>query len=464
LQFVQIRGVFCLDSEDVETVKKLLVLLVLIGVVLVSGAYWFNHNRSGSNGDDGITYANVLWGNLTETVSATGILQPEQVFAVGSPLSGKVVEFYPNTDANGIVHEGDPLLKLDDWLARETLDKARAALQMAESGVKMAVADRDGAALKVKHLREVMTEGVGFKRELEEAEFKLKASEAQVALARAKLQEANVAVKQAQFGLDQTVVRVQTTPGKEKSSPATRAFVILESKVVLGQFIAPPASAQLFTLASDLGQMQVHAQVSENDIGKMKIGLDATFSVYAYPDDLAQFRGKVRDIKPMPNSVHGAVFYDTLVDTANQRDPGTKEWMLRPGMTASVDLILRRHQNVWKMPTAALSFQPEDKRLSEASRALLARWEERPEHDDWKPVWVHDSGIKVRPIFVRIGGKSASGDSGIQEGDYTEVFEWDPDLTPRPDPKLQSTFPRVITAATPITRPSIFDQPNLKVF
>jgi len=445
-------------------VKKLLVLLVVTGLALVSGAYWFNHKRIGANGEEGITYASVQWGDLTESVSATGILQPERVFAVGSPLSGRVVCVYPDADVNHVVHEGDPVLKIDDHLARENLYKAEAAIHMAQAAIKMAEADRDGAKQKVAHLRDMMRDGVGFRRDYDEAQYKLKTAEAQIELAKSKLEEAAQAKKQAQFGLDQTIVRVQTMPERDKSTSPKAAFIILERKVVLGQLIGPPASAQLFTLASDLGQMQVHAQVSENDIGKMKVGLDVSFSVYAYPDDSGRFRGKVRDIRPMPNNVHGAVFYDTLIDTVNQRDPLTGEWMLRPGMTASVDVILRRHKGVWKMATAALSFQPEERRMSEWGREKLDRWQEQSSHEDWKPVWVHDTAGKVKPVFVRIGGKGAGGDTGIQEGDFTEVLEWERDLSPRPDPKSPSTYPRVVTAATLLAKPSIFDKPNVKVF
>jgi HlyD family secretion protein len=445
-------------------VKKLLILLVVTGLVLVSGAYWFNHKRNGANGEEGLTYASIQWGDLTESVSATGILQPERVFAVGSPLSGRVVYLYPDAEVNRVVHEGDPLLKLDDHLARENLDKAEAAIHMAQAAIELAEADRDGAKQKVDHLKEMMRDGVGFRRDYDEAQYKLKTAEKQIKLAKTRLEEATEAKKQAQFGVDQTIVRVQTTPERDKSTSAKAAFIILERKVVLGQLIGPPASAQLFTLASDLEQMQVHAQVSENDIGKMKVGLDVSFSVYAYPDDSGRFRGKVRDIRPMPNSVHGAVFYDTLIDTVNQRDPATGEWMLRPGMTASVDVILRRHKGTWKIPTAALSFQPEERRMSELGREKLDRWQGQSSHEEWKPIWVHDTAGRVKPIFVRIGGKARGGDMGIQEGDFTEILEWEHDLSPKPDPKSASTYPRVVTAATLLAKPSIFDKPNVKVF
>src|SRR5262249_19022515 len=148
-------------------------------------------------------------------------------------LSGKVVYIYPEAEVNHIVHEGDPLIQLDDQLARETLERAEAAIHMAEAGVKLAEADRDGATQKVENLKKVMQEAVGFRRDLKEAEYKLKTAEAQISLANAKLEEAKLARKLAQFGLDQTVVRVQTTPDANKTTSVKPAFIILDRKVVL---------------------------------------------------------------------------------------------------------------------------------------------------------------------------------------------------------------------------------------
>jgi hypothetical protein len=231
---------------------------------------------------------------------------------------------------------------------------------------------------------------------------------------------------------------------------------------VPGQLIGPPASAQLFTLATPLERMHVHAQVSENDIGKVRQGLAARFTVYAYTEDEARFAGKVLEIR-QPTNVHGAVFYDTVIDVANQRDPKTKEWRLRPGMTAAVDIILRKHSQVWKVPTAALSLQLDETYQSEAARAKLAQWQGRKDHDDWKPVWILDPQGKPWPIFIRIGGRNASGETGIEDGQLAEVLEWEPQGDVKPDPTNRATYPQVITAA-PAVRKRGFIEPNVKVF
>jgi HlyD family secretion protein len=445
-------------------VKKLIVLFVLVAAVFIAGAFWLNHNRNGSAADEGFTLASAEFGNLTESVSATGLLQPNQVIAVGSELSGRVVEIYPEADVNQVVEEGTPLLRLDDEMAQIKLQQAQTAIKLAQANVETARAARDAAQLKVKRLQD-LDPSVGLRKELDEAEAQAKAARAAVRSATVKIQEAQDAEKAARYGLELTTVRVRVDPGtKSTSLSQRRRYSILERKVVLGQLIGPPLSAQLFTLASDLGQMQVHVQVSENDIAKMRKGLAASFTVYAYSEEGIRFRGKVLEIRPMPTNVHSAVFYDTVVDVANERDPKTREWMLRPGMTANVDIILREHKNVWKVPTAALSFQLDEHYESDAVRQRLAEWQVKKGADDWKPVWALDGQGKPWPVFVRTGGKNGAGEPGITDGQYVEVLDWDPELMPKPDARVSSSHPRLITGAPPAGKKSLFDRANVRVF
>jgi HlyD family secretion protein len=446
-------------------VKKLLAVLTLIVAAIAGGAYWFGHAHSGLTGEEAYTLAATQHGVLTETISATGLLQPHEVVAVGSELSGRVVEIYPGADVNKVVEEGAPLLRLDDRKASIELEQARIAVHLAQANIEAAQAARDAANLRVKRLNALPAE-VGERRQVDEAEMQLKAAEATVAAAKVRVEEAQNAVKLAQLGQDLTIVRARSEPHDGVRSASQKPhFTILDRKVVLGQLIGPPASAQLFTLASDLGQMHVHAQVSENDIGKMRVGLEAVFSVYAYSEEDGKFKGKVVEIRPMPTNLHGAVFYDMLIEFANERDSKTDEWKLRPGMTAAVDVILRRHLDVWKVPNAALGFPLDEFYQSEEAKEKLARWQQKNSNDEWRHVWIRDAQGKPWPIFVRTGGKNAVGETGITDGQLTEVLEWDPDLKGKLDPKTPATFPMVITGAPPVTKKGFFDQtPNVRVF
>src|SRR5262249_25534796 len=146
-----------------------------------------------------------------------------------------------------------------------------------------------------------------------------------------------------------------------ESSPSQgrREFLVLERKAQEGQLVGPQAGP-LFVLAGSLEQVEVHAQVAEGDINKVKPGLAAVFSVTGFTDEEVEFQGVVKEIRPLAANLKGGVYYATVLQVANRRDPVTKDWLLRPGMTASVDIIRREHKDVWKVPSAALNFQLED--------------------------------------------------------------------------------------------------------
>src|SRR5207248_5958843 len=110
------------------------------------------------------------------------------------------------------------------------------------------------------------------------------------------------------------------------------------------------------------------------------------------------------------------VFFTTVVDVENRKDSATGGWMLRPGMTASVDLITRSRANVWKVPTAALNFSLEEAYQTPAAKARLEQWRHRSDPEDWRPIWVWDEARKCCwPIFVRIGGLK-DGQPGLKGG------------------------------------------------
>src|SRR5947199_5940684 len=111
--------------------------------------------------------------------------------------------------------------------------------------------------------------------------------------------------------------------------------------------------------------MDLVAQVAEGDIGRIRVGLRTTFTVNSFPD--FTFAGHVTQIKPVPATVQGAVFYSVVVTAENIKDPSSGEWRLRPGMPASAEVILRTHEKVWKLPVAARAVRFEPVRMSDAA-------------------------------------------------------------------------------------------------
>ncbi len=433
--------------------KKLLILLLLLGASLAGVAYWIS-GRPGESKGAAYTTRPVEFGTLVETVSATGIVQPRQLYPVGAEAAGRVVEIA--ADFNDEVEEGAVLLRLDDQAPRQQREQAVTAIEAARIGIKQAEAQRDTAQ---KMLEREQTRPPELKRDIEVQVLanQLAAAEAALDGARNKVKQAQQALTLADIVLSKTVVRAPILSGHadgsavgklsdaESPSRPRRKFLVLDRKVSLGQTIGPILQGQLFTLAGDLDVVQVEAQVAEGDVSKVAKGLPADFTVASYSEADLHFAGKVSDVRLLPVNDRGAVFYKVILEAKNERDPGTGRWRLTPGLTATVDIIRRQHDGVWKLPVMALSYQPDEAKLSESARDKLRRWQERKDHEHWKPVWVVDNGAPW-PVFVRVGGTSASGESAIRDLSYAEVLEWDPDLAVKPKADVPASHPQVIIA------------------
>ncbi|MBI3780991.1 MAG: efflux RND transporter periplasmic adaptor subunit, partial [candidate division NC10 bacterium] len=217
------------------------------------------------------------------------------------------------------------------------------------------------------------------------------------------------ALKQAQIDLDHTYIRAPVDG------------TVVSRNVDVGQTVAASLSAPtLFLIAQDLTKMQVDTNVDEADIGRVRVGQPATFTVDAYPGET--FRGKVVQIRQAAINVQNVITYDAVVAVSN---PDLK---LFPGMTANVKILVDRQENVLKIPNAALRFRPPDlkeqpKRGGDAS----VRTAQGPPRGDGVPgvrgprkaggdqtIWILGDDRKPRPVTVKLG---------ITDGSFSEVTD-----------------------------------------
>jgi HlyD family secretion protein len=398
-------------------VKKLLATIALLAAALTAGVISWQRGAAKPVSDKG-GWQPIEYGSITETVSATGVLQPREVVVVGTELAGRVAEVL--VDIGAAVEKDQPLARMDDRLARLRVKQAEVAVELAKADVGRAEAARDAAKIAVHRANDLLSAG-GQQRDVDMADAALRSADAVVHVSGVKVQEAEAALQLAEHGLALATVR------------APLAGVVIDRKVTAGQQIGPPLSAQLFTVAADLARMEVVAQVAEGDIGRLKPGLPANFTVNSFPD--VTFHGTVKQVKPVPAMVQGAVFYPVTVAVENAKDPATGEWQLRPGMPAAAELVLRTHENVWKLPLAARGVMLDPSRQDDAAKAKLAKWESRPDRPDWQLVWARDGEGPPRPVFLKL--------AGTQDVQFVEVKGWDPDeRSPNP-----ATPPRVLIAA-----------------
>jgi macrolide-specific efflux system membrane fusion protein len=432
-------------------VKKLLIFLVLAGAAAAGVYLWQLGPRNHTLSESQLVFAPMQQTTMREIVSATGLLEARDLVVIGSEMPGTIQVVIGKV--NQIVSEGSVLAQLDDRKLQLKFEEAKNGVATANAGLSQAQAIKAGADTALKTQTELAM-GVGLRAEKEQAEAQVKAAKAGIEAAQARVEVAKTALKEAQLALDMTYIKV---PQLTSAGPK-REFFILDRKVHDGQMVGPQGPP-LFVLAGGLDKLEVHAQVAEGDVNKVKAGQIAIFNVTTFANDEVEFRGIVKEIRPQAANIKGAVYYDTVIDVANKSDPHSGEWQLRPGMTVSVDILRREHKNVWRVPSTALNFQLEVAYQSEGARERVAVWRKRPDEKDWQTVWTWDAAKQSPwPMFIRVNGLK-NGEGGLKDSEGNEVLEWEPGAEPS-----ASAAPRLIIAAPPAQRPGFFDRPaNIKV-
>lgn len=316
----------------VFTRKRIFIAVAAVVVVAVAASYIKGADKPK---EDVLRYrtAAAEQGNIAQTVTASGTLNPVALINVGSQVSGTVIEL--NADFNDHVKKGQILLKLDPTIFNAQIKQSMAGLASAEANRRLALAnfERNQKLVAQSYISNVTLEQS--KRELDVADANLKLSSAQLDRVKA--------------DLENSIIR----------SPIDG--VIIKRTIDLGQTVAASfQTPNLFQIARDLTKMQIDTSVSEADVGALKAGLPARFVVDAYPD--REFEASLRQFRLAATVVQNVVTYNVVLDVDN------KEELLKPGMTAQVRLVVGSRDNVLRIPTAALRFKLSDKEIAEKEK------------------------------------------------------------------------------------------------
>lgn len=375
--------------------------------------------------------AKVEEGPIVSAVTASGTLNAVITVQVGSQLSGQIKELL--ADFNTKVKAGQILARLDSATleakksqaeadleaarasfnqqkaqvekAKAEVETARAALANAKAMTERATATLEEAKREHKRQAALLGRGVSAAQEAEKAQTALqtsqadltssqaqeesaaaallsakasvKVAEAQLAAAAALIRQRKAALKEIQVELDQSVI----------TSPIE--CIVIHRNVDVGQTVAASFQAPtLFTIAQNLRQMEVWANVDETDIGRVAEGMPTSFTVDAYPG--VSFPGRVKMIRLQPQNIQNVVTYTVIISAENP------EGKLLPGMTANVQIISERREKVLKVPNTALRFRP-------AGAAEVAQSGQ---------VWVIGLNGQPKAVAVRLG---------LGDGSFTEI-------------------------------------------
>ncbi|BAN36215.1 RND family efflux transporter MFP subunit [Sulfuricella denitrificans skB26] len=355
---------------SIRSIRIPLVILALI--VAAGGAYYWQNQRANSSREKYKTQV-VDRGDIVQSISANGTLSPVVLVNVGTQVSGTVKKL--NADFNSRVKEGQILAELDPALFDAQLRQDQANIANAEANLVLMRAKEERARL-------LQQKGFISQDAVDQARQQLDSALAQLKLAQAQLTRSRT-------NLNYSVIR----------SPISG--VVVARNIDVGQTVA--ASFQtpvLFQIAGDLKQMQIETSVAEADIGNLNIGLDVRFTVDAFAD--RQFSGKVKQVRLNPTVQQNVVTYNVVVAVDNPDE------VLLPGMTAHVQIIVSRHENVLRVSNAALRFKP----LKEEGDEVAGKNNKKIKGRGGATVYRLDQGAP-KPVKIK---------AGISDGSYTEVL------------------------------------------
>lgn len=304
--------------------------------------------------EGGYASETVRRGSLTVTVSATGNLQPTNQVEVGSEQSGLVTRVF--VDNNDRVTQGQPLARLDTARLQDTIVQAQAGLAAAQAQVATAQASAAQARANLARQEEVYR--ISGRRVPSETELDAARAENRRAAAGVRAAEAQVAQARAQLSSAQTNLSKATI-----YSPVTG--VVLSRQIDPGQTVAASFQAPvLFTIAEDLAAMQLEVRVDEADVGQVRDGQRATFTVDAYPGQVfparvtrvdvgANASGSTGSASSTASAAGSVVAYTAVLSVDNP------QLLLRPGMTATAEIVTTERNGVLLVPNAALRWSPE---------------------------------------------------------------------------------------------------------
>ncbi|NTV71840.1 MAG: efflux RND transporter periplasmic adaptor subunit [Azonexaceae bacterium] len=302
---------------------------ILIGVTvaasLIGGGVWYSKQREAQNPQTRYKLATVDKGDVTQTVSANGTLNPVVLISVGTQVSGTVRKLY--VDFNDKVTKGQVMLELDDALVSAAERQSAASVVSAQASLDLAQANEA-------RMKSLLAQEYVSKQEYDQSTQVLKSARAQLALTRAQNERDRA-------NLNFTVIR----------SPVDG--VVIDRVVDLGQTVA--ASFQtptLIKIAQDLSEMRIDTSFAEADIGNIREGQKARFTVDAFPS--RSFMGEVQQIRLNPTNQQNVVTYNVRINVDNP------EHLLLPGMTAYVNIGVQKREGVLLVPNAALRFKPAD--------------------------------------------------------------------------------------------------------
>ena len=312
---------------------------IIIAILVIAVALFAYKKTSSHDTAQNFKTLPLTIGSITESITASGTINPLSTVTIGTQASGRIAEIY--VDYNSEVKKGQLLALIDQDNAKANVAQREASLEIAKAQVAVEENNIKYYKKALDRISKLNASKYSTEKELEAAERDYDNAVAQLALEKAQVKQAEASLNSAKTELSYTEIK----------SPVDG--IVISKAVEVGQTVAASFSTpELFSVAEDLTKMQIEASVVEADISKVKEGQTAKFTVDSYPDEF--FFGKVVQVRNEAVSTSNVVSYTVVIEIDNS------SLKLKPGMTANVEIITAVEKEVLLAPNQALRFYMED--------------------------------------------------------------------------------------------------------
>jgi HlyD family secretion protein len=371
--------------------RRWLIGATVLLIVLLGGYYWWTVHREA---EIHYTTTPVTSGSVTRAVTATGTVNPVLTIIIGTYVSGVIQELY--CDYNTQVKKDQICAKIDPRPYQTIVDQDKASIDVARAQLEKDKANLVYAQLSDQRNAKLAAKQFTSQDAADNAHSVYEQAKAEIGLDEASIEQHVAELAAAQVNLDYTNI-VSPVDG-----------TVVSRNVTKGQTVAATLQTPtLFLIATDLTKMQVDTNVSESDIGIVKAGNKASFTVDSFPNRV--FSGAVLEVRQSPQSVQNVVTYDVVVDAPNA------DLSLKPGMTASTQIVTDQRTNVLRVPDQALRYQPSSAAAAVPAPAPAPAPASAPAAAPAGRLWLLRDGKRVAvPVVL-----------GLDDDSFTEIVSGD---------------------------------------
>lgn len=362
-------------------------MTVLVLTFVAGGGALWARRRAGTTTVPAFRFdlATVDRGPIRAKVTATGTVNPIVTVQVGAQVSGTIQAL--GADFNTVVKPGQMMAQIDPRLFKAAVQQAEANVLVTRANAAQVRAQLGNARKQASRNRYLLERKLVAQQDVDTTDTAAEALAAQLKATEAAATQAEAALATARTNLAYTTIR----------SPVSG--IVITRNIDVGQTVAAAfAAPTLFLVGEDLTKMQVDTNIAEADVGRLARGMTASFTVDAYPAQV--FSGRIREVRNSPQVIQNVVTYDAVIDVDNSA------LKLKPGMTATIEIVYAERESALRVPNAGIRFRPPAEVQGKTTPVVPL---------DRKVVWLKRGGAAV-PVFFK---------PGVSDGILTEVLEGD---------------------------------------